>query len=208
MKYIFPLILSLFAMMGYSQTTVQKTDILSYLNGPEFKGPAGDGYWEITCSLPIFVTSNGDCTIQNVDIYGKEDAFALIEFDLWSGSNSKLHDLTLSVWDKYKIYPISLYFDNGQSLNLNFQLKNCLNPDFRNSAAGYIRFTQQGSKDLNTMEKSWVLLLNNNITKLIVDGEVINFDNFTYSKFLFNTLLKQYATKVKSGDAILKRYLK
>lgn len=208
MKYIISLILSLFFISGYSQTTLQKTDIQTSLIGPEYKGPAGGGYWEITYPHPIFVTSNGDCTIENVSIYGIEGKYASIEFTLGGVSNSKLHDLTLSVWDKEKKYPISLYFDNGQSVKLNFVLRNNLKPEFRNSAAGFIRFTQCGPNDLNTSKKFWELLLNNNITKLIVDGKVINFSEFTYSKFLFNTLLKQYATKVKSGDAIIKRHLK
>lgn len=116
--------------------------------------------------------------------------------------------MTISVWDKDKNYPVSLYFDNGQSINLNFSIKNFLNPDYKNSNAGYIQFTQIGSNTLSIIDKFWGLLLNSNITKLIVDGKVINFNDFTYSEFVFRTLLKQYATKVKSGGVVIKQLLK
>lgn len=208
MKYIISLILSLFFISGYSQTIEQKIDILDNIIGPEYKGTADNGYWEIYCSEPIIVTSNADCIIQNIDIYGNEGSYPLIEFELWSGDNSKLHDLTISVWDKDKNYPVSLYFDNGQSINLNFSIKNFLNPDYKNSNAGYIQFTQIGSNTLSIIDKFWGLLLNSNITKLIVDGKVINFNDFTYSEFVFRTLLKQYATKVKSGGVVIKQLLK
>lgn len=186
-----------------SQTVYQKNNIDKNLSGPTYLGTADHGYWEVNCYGPIILTDNGIC-MNNINIYGVEGNFPMIGFDLWDESDSEFHDLNLKVWNESKVFPITIFFTNGQSITADFDLGNRLKAEFKDSNAFYIRFIQEPFRSNDIMTKFWKLILNYNVEKLTINGHTIVLNNFTYSKYLFHSLMKLYSTKVKTANEILK----
>lgn len=152
-------------------------------------------FWQVECD-EIFKVNDDGTRIFSIYMGAESDTNPIFCMHIGNTTNSKLHQLNISVWDEDKIYPSKLSFDN-EVIPIEVTVYNTLKEGFKDS-------------DWSNMQLGFIVkqseapmvyraLTTKRFLSMTIGDVYIPLDQFTDSKIIFRALLDRLGTKVSKA---------